>query len=146
MNVRVWTQKCAPWGRRWVKDTGLVLPPPEPCLYTQHFLSVSMDLTCEKYSVENFFQLHFTGRLFDHLMPEHYSARRKMDNLGKEPAAAKRLSTLPAAIRQPLALTKNTVRPGATSPFLCTRAIFYSDCPDVPVCSWTSEQTATQNK
>lgn len=41
------------------------------------------------------------GRRFDQPMPEYYSARRKMNNLGKALAAAEWLSTLPAVIRQP---------------------------------------------
>lgn len=67
--------------------------------------------------MENLFQLHFTGGLFDQPMPEHYPAHRERDNLGKEPAAAKRLSTLPAVVRQPLASNKNIISRGTNSPF-----------------------------
>lgn len=67
--------------------------------------------------MENLFQLHFTGGLFDQPMPERYPAHRERDNLGKEPAAAKRLSTLPAVVRQPLASNKNIISRGTNSPF-----------------------------
>lgn len=64
-------------------------------------------------------------------MPEYYSAHRKMNNVGKEPAAAKRLSTLPAVIRQPLPLNKNIISRGTNFPapgqyFTATAPIYQS--------------------
>lgn len=55
-----------------------------------------------------------------------------MDNLGKELAAAKQLSTSPAVIRQPLALNKNIISQGRNSPFPCTGAVFHSYRSDSP--------------
>jgi len=96
--------------------------------------------------VENFFQLHFMGRLFDQPVPEYYSAHREMDNLGRELAAAKRLSTLPAVIRQPLALNNNILSRETNSSFPCAGAIFRSYRPNAPTCGATSQQLATRNK